>query len=609
MYVNNKNNIPEYDHPFNVTLINDNSAIPRKPQVAPDRVNYLCVFVGGKGRDNKLIKITNKQDFIKEFGKPDFAKYGQPILNAYASIVDAYSHAYCMRVMPLDALYSNMVVAIKYKVINGELEIKFVRQTEMALNNAEHLEDILYQMRNDEEDEAGYKTIPFMALRCLGRGVYGDSFRVRLTGVVRKKTKIDYRLYRLEVIDIDEGNTVVESFDGCLYDYAVNSNSLVLSDVIDGETKYSKRVGMYLNPDVIEELYNVYVKMLEEEGIENTVTDYKLFDPIFGLNNNKTKIPNIKIVNDELALDRLDGVPLMGGDDGSFKNGIDLDSELVEDLYIKAFDGQLDKTILSPRRTPVKFVLDANYPMAVKREIVQLALTRYDMFVYLDAGIIHTHDEGLIFGEDTADLNYRIISKGYQHYQIRDPFNGKKIPVTYTYHLATTLAKHIDTYGSHVPFTGEAYAVIPGAVKNSVLPVLDEYDEEMKEQLYDLRLNYYEALAENVYARGTQTTAQDLDSDLSEEHNMIMTLEIKDIAEKETISRRYNFAEPEDRQLFTEVLTERVRRYKDLVRSISVLYDMTEEEEARSILHCYVEITFKTIAKSSIVELNINRRV
>jgi hypothetical protein len=88
-----------------------------------------------------------------------------------------------------------------------------------------------------------------------------------------------------------------------------------------------------------------------------------------------------------------------------------------------------------------------------------------------------------------------------------------------------------------------------------------------------------------------------------------MTLEIKDIAEKETISRRYNFAEPEDRQLFTEVLTERVRRYKDLVRSISVLYDMTEEEEARSILHCYVEITFKTIAKSSIVELNINRRV
>jgi hypothetical protein len=353
----------------------------------------------------------------------------------------------------------------------------------------------------------------------------------------------------------------------------------------------------------------VYDKMLQEAGIENTVENFRLFDPIFGVHNDKTKIPNLVINSEELALDRLDGVPLMGGNDGSFADGIELEGELLENLYIKAFAGDLDRTILSPRRVPAKFILDANYPLAVKRCIVELAVKRYDMFVYLDAGIITTHDEAIIFGEDTRDLNYRIISKGYQHYQIRDPFNGKKVPVTYTYHLATSLAKHIDLNGSHIPFTGEAYAVIPNAVKNSVLPVLDEYDEEKKEELYDLRLNYYEALAENVFARGTQTTAQDLDSDLSEEHNMIMTLEIKDIAEKETISRRYNFAEPEDRQLFTEVLTERTKHYKDVVRSISVLYDMTEEEEARSILHCYVEITFKTIAKSSIVELNINRRV
>lgn len=609
MYVNNKNNIPEYDHPFNVTLINDNSAIPRKPQVAPDRVNYLCVFVGGKGRDNKLIKMTTKNEFIKEFGKPNILKYGQPILNAYSSIVDAYSHAYCMRVMPLDALYSNMLVVIKYKVVDGNLEIKFVRNTEMALNNAEHLEDVLYQMKNDEEDEAGYKTIPFMAVRSLGRGIYGDSFRIRLTGLVRKKSKIDYRNYRFEVIDIDEGNSVVETFEGCLYDYSVNSSSLILSDIVDGENKFSTRIGIKLNSDAVEELFNVYDKMLQEAGIENTVENFRLFDPIFGVHNDKTKIPNLVINNEELALDRLDGVPLMGGNDGSFADGIELEGELLENLYIKAFSGDLDRTILSPRRVPAKFILDANYPLAVKRCIVELAVKRYDMFVYLDAGIITTHDEAIIFGEDTVDLNYRIVSKGYQHYQIRDPFNGKKVPVTYTYHLATSLAKHIDLNGSHIPFTGEAYAVIPNAVKNSVLPVLDEYDEEKKEELYDLRLNYYEALAENVFARGTQTTAQDLDSDLSEEHNMIMTLEIKDIAEKETISRRYNFAEPEDRQLFTEVLTERTKHYKDVVRSISVLYDMTEEEEARSILHCYVEITFKTIAKSSIVELNINRRV
>jgi hypothetical protein len=367
---------------------------------------------------------------------------------------------------------------------------------------------------------------------------------------------------------------------------------------------------MVINEDAFELLYDEYAKMCREfKGIEPPVNSHRLFDPIFGLNNDKTKIPFLKIDNSELALDRLDGVPLLSGNDGAFANGIDLSSEMLEDLYIKAFAGEFDKNILSTRRTPVKFILDANYPLAVKRQIVNLAVSRYDAMVYLDAGIIHTHEDALVFGEDTKDLNYRIVSKCYQHYQIRDPFNGKKVEVTMTYHLACNLARHCEVYGSHIPFTGEAYGLLTGAVKNSVLPVLEEYDENAKEELFDLRLNYYEALAENVYARGTQQTAQDIDSDLSEEHNMIITLEIKDIAEKETIARRYNFAEPEDRQLYTEVLSERTRSYRDIVRKIDVLYAMSEEEEARSILHCYVEVTFKTIAKSSIVEININRRV
>jgi hypothetical protein len=349
--------------------------------------------------------------------------------------------------------------------------------------------------------------------------------------------------------------------------------------------------------------------MLEEAGLEYTVGNHKLFDPLYGLTNKQVKIPNLIINNEELALDRLDGVPLMGGHDGAFENGIDLEGEELENLYVQAFSGVFDKNILSTRRTPVKFILDANYPLAVKRQIVNLALSRYDALVYLDAGIISTHDEALIFGEDTKDLNYRIVSKGYQHYKIRDPCNGKKVDVTYTYHLANALAKHCEVIGSHIPFVGEAYGLLSGAIKNSVCPVLEEYDEAKKEELYDLRLNYYEALTETTYARATQQTAQDLDSDLSEEHNMLVTLEIKDIAEKETIARRYNFSEPEDRQLFTEILTEKTKKYRDIVRQINVLYSMSPEEEAKSILHCYVEVAFKTIAKSSIVEININKRI
>jgi hypothetical protein len=370
-------------------------------------------------------------------------------------------------------------------------------------------------------------------------------------------------------------------------------------------------MGIYVNEEAFETLYNVY-KGFYVEGTA-PVKNFKLFDPIFGVNNDKTKIHRVEVItegDDVIALDRLDGVPMMGGNDGLFDNpGEKTQEEIVEDLYIKAFSGKLDKAILSPRRIPVKFILDANYPLLVKRQLVQLGLTRYDALVYLDAGLITDHEEALIFGEETMDLNYRIVSKCYQHYQIRDPFSGKKVPVTMTYDLACNLARHIEVNGIQTPYTGEAFATLRGAIKGSLVPVLDESDEDLKEQLYDLKLNYYEAIAENVFARGTQQTSQDLESDLSEENNMLVTLEIKAIAEKESVARRYNMAEPSDRQLFTEVLNEKIKYVRDMVRTVEVLYDMTAEEEAKQVIHCYIEVVFKTLAKSSIVEINVNSRV
>ena len=41
MPVVNGNNITYYDHPFNVTVINDNSIIPTTVTAVPERVNYL----------------------------------------------------------------------------------------------------------------------------------------------------------------------------------------------------------------------------------------------------------------------------------------------------------------------------------------------------------------------------------------------------------------------------------------------------------------------------------------------------------------------------------------------------------------------------------------
>lgn len=599
-----------YDHPFNQTIINDNSAIQEAKTSTPERVNYMCVFVGGKGRDNKLLKKTSRGDFVSEYGKPDALKYGQPILNAWASIVDQYSHAYCMRVMPEDACYSNIIVSAKYKSVDSGVSIKLVAETVGGLNNSGQFQSIVDSKIDAEPDAEGYKTTPLFGIRSLGRGKYGNSYRIRLTNVFTKKKNQPYRTYRLELLDIDEGNVVVESFEGTLYDYAINGVSYLMGDVLDGDTNGSSRIQMYVNEDAFDSLYLEYqLTAPKEERVEKN-----LFDPIFGINNDKTKQKYVIIepVTDKtIAIDRLDGVAMSGGNDGSLETPPEgkLVSDVIDDLYLKAFSGGIDKAILSSRRIPVKFILDANYSLTVKRQLVQLALKRYDSLVHLDAGLITSNDEALVFAEESVDLNYRIVSKSYQHYEIRDPFSGKRVPVTTTFDLANNLAKHIEINGIAVPYTGETYARLNGAIKGTLTPVVDESDEEMKEKLYDAKLNYYEAVAENVFARATQQTAQSINSDLSEENNMLITLEIKDIAERETISRRYNFAEPSDRALFTEVLNERVKHLRELVRSVEVYYDMSAEEEAKSVIHCYIQVVFRTMAKSSIVEINVNKRV
>lgn len=599
-----------YSHPFNQTIINDNSVIQEVRTSVPERVNYMCVFVGGKGRDNKLLKKTSRGDFVKEFGKPDALKYGQPILNAWASIVDQYSHAYCMRVMPEDACYSNIIISAKYKSVDDGISIKLIAETVGGLNNSAQFQSIVDTKNEEKPDSEGYKTVPLFGIRSLGRGKYGNSYRIRLTNVFTKKRNQPYRTYRLELLDIDEGSVVVESFEGTLYDYAINGVSYLMSDVLDREVNGSERIAMYVNEDAIDTLYMEY-QLTVPKGER---MDKHLFDPIFGVNNDKTKQKYVIIepVTDKtVAVDRLDGVAMSGGNDGSLDNPPEgkMVNDVVDELYLKAFAGDIDRAILSSRRIPVKFILDANYSLTVKRQLVQLALKRYDALAHLDAGLLTSNDEALAFAEESSDLNYRIVSKSYQHYEIRDPFSGKRVPVTVTYDLANNLAKHIELNGISVPYTGEAYARLNGAIKGTLAPIVDESDEDMKEKLSEAKLNYYEAVAENVFARATQQTAQPITSDLSEESNMLIVLEIKDVAERETISRRYNFAEPSDRALFTEVLNERVKYLRELVRTVEVYYDMSTEEEAKSVIHCYIQVVFKTMAKSSIVEINVNKRV
>jgi len=619
MYVAEGNIILEYNHPYIKTVIYDNSAPVLEVPEVDDGVKFLSVIQSSKGQDGVFLKFKNTEDFIEEYGTPNFKLHGQPIYNAYAALKSRVATVYCMRVMPSDALIANLIIIAKYKVDNSDPnEPKMLLKHEIVsfpgLNNKEDFEYVVDEYDVDYEDEEGYKSIPLMGFYALGRGEYGNSLRIRMTSIVDKRSTIKFKTYRLEVMELNNVLSVKENFQASLYEDAVSNNmSFFYEDIVNDAEDGSRKINMYVNPLAVETLYDVYKNEIDP----STNMPIGYFDPLFGVNNaNLGEIPGVVVEPSDLAIDRLEGIALENGHDGSLAidDNMTVESELlyedvVNQMYLDAFNGITNSIIGSKRRMPVRFILDAGYSDEVKRAMVALALKRYDAFLHLDSGIKSTTTELLYWAQEMFDIEDRIISKNAQCWQIRDPFSGKRIPVTQTYMLASLLPNHIYNIGDHVPLVGEKYAKLTGAIKNTLMPIIDGDDLELKDDLYDLRVNYIEAIDEQTFIRATQQTSQQKETDCSEEHNVYMLLNMKRIVERKMQSLLYNFSEPEDRVRFADEADNALRFYKEKVRGFQIKFAMTPYEEERSILHCYLDVVFKTIAKRGVIEINIHNRI
>ena len=323
-------------------------------------------------------------------------------------------------------------------------------------------------------------------------------------------------------------------------------------------------------------------------------------------NRNKTQDINVSDITTKLA-------------DASVTKGNLPVQDAIDECYINAFGGKYDKLILSPRRIPSESLFDANFNMPVKMALARLALYRNDALLYLDTNLLDTISEADITTLETdfsvidnleSDFdvfaNY-LISFNLHYYRIKEESTGKRVPVTITYFLASTLPTHFRTVGYHVPFVN-SYATLSGHVKNSLLPSIDTHENELKEILYNSRFNYFEATGENIFERSTQSTSSAEDSDLTEENNVITLMILKRLIEADVRATQYNFTSPTERSEFKDYIK---AKYKYMIGtqlySLSVQYEQSEFEFNRQITHLYLAVQFRPMSKISIVEIDVNR--
>jgi hypothetical protein len=194
-------------------------------QAVPSTIGFLCGFTK-KGRDNEVIFVGSRADFISEWGEPnitDYQKnYGQGPYIAYNHLGESGA-LYWMRLLPNDAAYANFRIDSQLAAADTTASISLTYVS--GLNSVDEIETEL---------AVSGDTQPLAFLVPIGRGEWYNAIGVRLT------EHSNPTLNGVYVLDIyerqsDGEDVIIESFDVSFDPFAVDSagDSIFIVNILE----------------------------------------------------------------------------------------------------------------------------------------------------------------------------------------------------------------------------------------------------------------------------------------------------------------------------------------------------------------------------------------
>lgn len=644
--MNGDNIVLQYTHPHIPIYLQDNTTyVDETGREAPvPTFNELQVGFFGGGRDNTILYCTSTDQFINEYGAPDFKKYGQAAYNVVAALDTNQAGVYVMRLLPKNASYANLTIMVDYKLEEiptseedmtetpkHRLLIRFRKVSSVGANTVAILKNKVAEMYNDmmDDDGDGWYTAPLFTFWQLGRGEYGNDTKIRFTDpMTYTRTDNDYRTYTVTVMESSSAGLKEREYltgslcDGLLDRLNLENPSLFLEDIANDPELGSGKINLLVHVDTLEMILAMYNRMVNDEySATHEPETMKTFDPIFGLLMNGEINELIQVVDnsddeDYVNLFSVSGFELENGSDGDVTttfNKEDVEQERTN-LLISAFNNEIDKRLRSAHAIPADCCLDANFPDSVKRAMADFAAKReYSCMTYIDSGLLTTTSETIAWARDFRDIFAFNLVKESGCYSFRDAnYTGKIIPVTVTHYIAKALPRHIAKYSYTEPFARGNAVLTKGTdfVSGTFLPniIPDMYDE--KEELANYCVNYYETTSFGVVQRATGITTCQTNSDRALEFNEYILHQIVDLAYKIMDSNLYKIGEPEDRLRYQERAEKEILyRFEKYIRSISVAFVMTSKDEQRRRMQLVVSVVFKTVITNGLVKIILNPRV
>jgi hypothetical protein len=472
-------------------------------QAVPSSIGFLC-GLSRKGRDNEVIFVGSRANFISEWGEPritDYLKsYGQGPYIAYNHLGESGA-LYWMRCLPENAAYANFRIDTRLEPADASASI-MITYVE-GLNTEDEIKSKL-------ADDLPIKPLAFLVP--IGRGDFYNSIGVRLT------QHSNPTLDGVFVIDIYERQTdgedvIIESFDVSFNPFAVDSagDSIFITNILEtyssmlrchmqlfsgaftsgyelvakqfdkdiGSVTVNKNAGVATiadnkqnfsdwetNPETGNSQFVIIAKDvrgneiwgwlgasggLDNEQI-NVFPDRNLTGATQGWNGAVSAFDEALAVtyvikksyaNIASAFSSNEPVPLRRGSEGDLVNSDgSLNTAEAEFLLEQGYSGLIDDKILDTENLFFSIVYDAGYPADVKTAIATLCSTRRDCVAILDNGDNPSVNNALATRTSINNFNNYLLAIYEPYNKVSDAFTGEDVWFSPVYHMSYLLPRN-----------------------------------------------------------------------------------------------------------------------------------------------------------------------
>ena len=601
-------------YPSTKFIIEDKSAINEFP--INEQINaptFAQFFSSDKGPEEMGIYYGEE---FKIFGDPNFARHGQPLLQAQ-TLINNGAQVLAKRIVADDATLANLIVLAKvkqtekqktddegkpvYKTPEGEETTESEGNTAVMVkkchieyelktveNNHNNIEDLkasalALSKYSSNEDE---KVFPLVLVADNGRGVSSKKFKITANTVGSRN-----REYLSYVFSVIEDSAIAESTVFTLNpDFVSSTTNLSLTSV---SKTYLKEVRVFAFDEIMTEFLSTVKTLSGVENVDN-------IDVLFGKDKRGQALDSFEIDGD-VNLSIPVGMPLQSGSNGGFGN-FPIKAESYTKKLTEAFDGTFTKDIYDVDNILLDCIIDANYPDAVKKAIETLVEFREDCVFLRDLGTGLFNAEDII-SKATEAAKSRYVAVYGNSWDVIDPYSKKQITVTPGYNLAKLLPSHISEK-RHAPLAGQLHGftfddIVEGTV-NFLPKVIPGKDQ--KEELFEKRINFI-SYFNNIATMESEYTTQEEYSGFSFINNTLAVQQIIKAIRTHCPKARYSFMEEDDLTKYEEDVKVILDKYSSNFTQLDMEYMADPIYEQNMIFYAVLTVQFKKFVQAEVFRI------